>query len=183
MDAALTSELAPTNSPEVFLTCCGVVGLGRLLAEGDERQWKPLRKHANDPRWRVREAVVLGLQRLGDVDMKRLLGPMMEWGSGNGLEQRAAVAVLCEPRLLKDVVAARATHAPPRAASSSVCRQVAQLDGSVQLTSSRSCVSSHAPAGELSSRLSNRAKAGEAEVEVEGLAGTRRSLPASDAAA
>ena len=107
--AAFSPEQAPTNSPEVFLVCCGVVGLGRLLADGDERQWKPLRKHANDPRWRVREAVVLGLQRLGDVDMQRLLAPMLEWGSGNWLEQRAAVAVLCEPRLLKVAASARAT--------------------------------------------------------------------------
>lgn len=107
--ASLSPEQAPTNSPEVFLVCCGVVGLGRLLADGDERQWKPLRKHANDPRWRVREAVVLGLQRLGDVDLKRLLTPMIEWGGGNWLEQRAAVAVLCEPRLLKSPAAAQAT--------------------------------------------------------------------------
>ncbi len=107
--ASLSPEQAPTNSPAVFLVCCGVVGLGRLLADGDDRQWKPLRKHANDPRWRVREAVVLGLQRLGDVDMKRLLAPMVEWGGGNWLEQRAAVAVLCEPRLLKVAASARAT--------------------------------------------------------------------------
>lgn len=107
--ASLTPAQAPTNSPEVFLVCCGVVGLGRLLAEGDEREWKPLRRHANDPRWRVREAVVLGLQRLGDIDMQRLLPTMLEWGSGNGLEQRAAVAVLCEPRLLKGAASARAT--------------------------------------------------------------------------
>ena len=33
-----TPDRASTNSPEVFLTVCGVVGLGRLLAEGDGDQ-------------------------------------------------------------------------------------------------------------------------------------------------
>ena len=32
---AYTVEIAPVNSPYEFLAFCGVVGLGRLLAEGD----------------------------------------------------------------------------------------------------------------------------------------------------
>ena len=93
---------APTGDPHEFLACCGVVGLGRLLA-GGERAWLPvLREQAADPRWRIREAVAMALQRWGDADMPALVGEMDAWSTGSPLEQRAAAAALCEPRLLKD---------------------------------------------------------------------------------
>jgi hypothetical protein len=97
-----TPDRASTNSPEVFLTVCGVVGLGRLLAEGDRAQLAVLRDCANDPRWRVREAVAMGLQRWGDTDMPALSKAMNNWEKGTLLERRAAAAALCEPRLLKE---------------------------------------------------------------------------------
>lgn len=97
-----TADRASTNSPEVFLAVCGVVGLGRLLAEGDLDQLAVLRECANDPRWRVREAVAMALQRWGDADLPALLRAMSEWTKGTLLERRAAAATLCEPRLLKE---------------------------------------------------------------------------------
>jgi hypothetical protein len=102
-----TPERASTNSPEVFLVVCGVVGLGRLLAEGDLDQLAVLRACANDPRWRVREAVALALQRWGAADMPALLQAMRAWARGTLLERRAAAAGLCEPCLLKDPKHAR----------------------------------------------------------------------------
>ena len=60
-----------------------------------------LRTLASDPRWRIREAVAMALQRWGDADIDALLAAMMEWAAGNPLEQRAAAAALCEPRLLR----------------------------------------------------------------------------------
>jgi hypothetical protein len=97
-----TPDRASTNSPEVFLTVCGVVGLGRLLAEGDVDQLAVLRECANDPRWRVREAMAMGLQRWGDANMPELLKAMSDWAKGTLLERRAAAAALCEPRLLNN---------------------------------------------------------------------------------
>src|SRR5512139_3611313 len=97
-----TPDRASTNSPEVFLAVCGVVGLGRVLAQGDLDQLAVLRVCANDPRWRVREAVALGLQRWGEADMPALLKALSNWAKGTLLERRAAAAALCEPRLLKD---------------------------------------------------------------------------------
>ncbi|MHB8870498.1 MAG: HEAT repeat domain-containing protein [Thermoleophilia bacterium] len=91
---------APTKSPYEFLAFCGVVGLGRLLAEGDVAILPILRRCASDPRWRLREAVAMALQRLGDADMDLLIHEMLDWSSGSLLEQRAAAAALCEPRLL-----------------------------------------------------------------------------------
>jgi hypothetical protein len=62
---------------------------------------------ASDTRWRVREGVAMGLQRLGDTDIKGLLSEMERWSQGNFLEMRAAAASLCEPRLLKQTEHAR----------------------------------------------------------------------------
>lgn len=90
------------GSNDEFLAACGAVGLGRLAAEGRLDLLPNLRRLASDPRWRVREAVAMGLQRLGDADMDRLLAEMEAWADGGPLEQRAAVAAPCEPRLLRE---------------------------------------------------------------------------------
>jgi len=97
---AYDADQAPTNSPYEFLAFCGVVGLGRLLAEGKTEMLATLRRCASDRRWRIREGVAMALQRLGDVDMDALIRAMQTWSTGTPLEQRAAAAALCEPRLL-----------------------------------------------------------------------------------
>ncbi len=106
---AYGADIAPVNSPYEFLAFCGAVGLGRLLAEGDISLLQTLRTLASDPRWRMREAVAMALQRLGDVDMGQLIEAMRVWSYGNWLEKRAAAAALCEPRLLGDAKNARET--------------------------------------------------------------------------
>lgn len=98
--AALGPDEAPFGSAEEFLPVCGVVGLGRLLVEGDRSVLGVLRRLASDPRWRIREAVAIALQRFGDDDFPALLEEMQRWAAGTALERRAAVAALCEPRLL-----------------------------------------------------------------------------------
>jgi HEAT repeat protein len=100
--AALGPVEAPFGSAEEFLPVCGVVGLGRLLAAGDSSMLPLLRRLAADPRWRIREAVAIALQRFGDADLDGLHEEMRRWARGTPLERRAAVAALCEPRLLTD---------------------------------------------------------------------------------
>ena len=97
---AFDAGQAPTNSPQEFLAFCGVLGQGKLLAGGDREALESLRRSATDPRWRVREAVAMALQRWGLVDMDALLDEMMGWGRGSLLERRAAAAAVCEPGLL-----------------------------------------------------------------------------------
>ena len=118
--AGLGPDVAPENTPGCFLAFCGVVGLGAIMARGSGRGRGPspglpfradaggatpplrtLRTLASDPRWRIREAVAMALQRWGDADMAGLLAAMTDWAAGNPLEQRAAAAALCEPRLLR----------------------------------------------------------------------------------
>lgn len=124
----LGPEVAPENTPECFLAFCGVVGLGAVMARGVGRgqvfspgavngetlggvtpSLRILRALASDPRWRIREAVAMALQRWGDVDMPGLLARMADWAAGHPWEQRAAAAALCEPRLLKNPEHAVAT--------------------------------------------------------------------------
>jgi hypothetical protein len=100
--AAIDAGQAPANTPGEFLAFCGVVGLGRLVAEGRRDLLPLIRARASDVRWRTREAVAMALQRWGDADMDALLDEMERWAAGNPLEQRAAAAALCEPRLLRN---------------------------------------------------------------------------------
>jgi len=93
---------APVNSPDEFLAFCGVEGLGRLIAEGQTDLWPTLRAFASDPRWRIREAVAMALQRVGLKDMEMLLDKIDAWATGNWLEMRAAAAGLAEPSLLRE---------------------------------------------------------------------------------
>ena len=105
---AYDADQAPANSPYEFLAFCGVVGLGRLLAEGQTEMLATLRRCASDRRWRIREGVAMALQRLGDADMDALIRAMQTWSTGTPLELRAAAAALCEPRLLGQAKHARA---------------------------------------------------------------------------
>ena len=112
--ASLDPGVAPTGGAEEFLVVCGVVGLGRLLAEGDVKALVELRGHANDPRWRVREAVAMALQRWGSENFDALAVTMAEWASGSLLERRAAGAAVCEPALLTDPARVEAALAVSR---------------------------------------------------------------------
>lgn len=98
---SFTPEKAPVNTQQEFLACCGTVGLGKLIEEGKIGYLEKLRSLASDPRWRIREGVAMALQIYGDNNMEELIKQMEEWSEGNNYEKRAAVAALCEPKLLK----------------------------------------------------------------------------------
>ena len=97
---SIRMEEAPANSAKVFLTFCGVVGLGTLINRGKTAYQGVLRRFASDPRWRIREAVAMAYQRVGDANIDLLLREAEELSRRNFLEKRAAAAALCEPRLL-----------------------------------------------------------------------------------
>jgi hypothetical protein len=109
VDAATLDALVATG--DEYLVFCGVIGLGRLLADGnaDTVVCDRLRVHASDERWRVREAVAMALQRLGDTDLGLMSRVVEDFAADPAaLVQRAAVAGICEPRLLRSAATARA---------------------------------------------------------------------------
>lgn len=94
-------------SGDEYRTFCGVLALGSRAT--DPAVLERLHRHACDERWRVREAVAMALQRLGDRDLPALLAVVRSWsGDPHPLVQRAAVAAICEPRLLRTPGAAAA---------------------------------------------------------------------------
>jgi len=96
-----------TDPTDEFVAMCGVVGLGRLAVEGEKKAVGELRAHATDSRWRVREAVAIALQRLGDHSLDALFQVISSWTTARPYLQRAAVAAVSEPRLLVTPAASR----------------------------------------------------------------------------
>ena len=99
-----------TEDPDEYLRCCGVVTLGRLLREepGDADLRRRLTAAAADESWRVREAAAMAGQRIGDGDSAQLVEIVREWtADADPLVVRAAVAAICEPRLLRTEQMAR----------------------------------------------------------------------------
>ena len=95
------SRAVGDDPTDVFVVMVGLAGLGKSLADDAEAETL-LRRRANDAEWRVREAVAIALQRLGDEQPDRLAAIARTWVDGTPLEARAAVAGVAEPRLLRD---------------------------------------------------------------------------------
>lgn len=108
-DAATILRCA--DAPDEYIRCCGTEALGRLIAE-NPRDPAPLalaRERASDELWRVREAAARALQLVGD-SMPIALPPIVaDWiRDQDPYVKRAAIAAICEPRLLRDPAAAAA---------------------------------------------------------------------------
>ncbi|SDN61365.1 HEAT repeat-containing protein [Actinomyces ruminicola] len=89
-----------------YTTACAAAALG--FRATDEKFERRARELAKDERWRVREAVTIGLQLLGDSDLQTLFSLVRAWADDEDpLVQRAAAVAICEPRLLRTSEAAR----------------------------------------------------------------------------
>ena len=98
------------DSGDQYLVMCAAAALG--WRGDDPAAAARARALASDERWRVREGVAIGLQLLGDRDLPALLVLAQEWADDpDPLVGRAAVAALCEPRLLRDPQATAAALA------------------------------------------------------------------------
>jgi hypothetical protein len=99
-------EDAPVNSPQEFIPFCGAVGIGKLGSLSDGKyieSLSELRRLSKDSRWRMREAVRMGLQSLLQEQPTETLQELQNWIlAKNPLEMRAAVAAVSEPELLQD---------------------------------------------------------------------------------
>jgi hypothetical protein len=102
----LSPAEAPVNAPQEFIPFCGAVGIGKLGSlSGDfyAGAISELRRLSRDPRWRMREAVGMGLQSLLENHPEETLHLLRRWISkGDFLEMRAVAAAVGEPELLRD---------------------------------------------------------------------------------
>jgi hypothetical protein len=113
--AAEGPDAVSGNEPHTVLVMAGIVGIGRLLADG----WRGpdgrldlverLRVRAADPRWRVREGVAMAVQRWAESDAGAAFSTAEAWAHDEPFVQRAGVAAVCEPALLaRDALGRRA---------------------------------------------------------------------------
>jgi hypothetical protein len=102
---------APVNNPKEFLPFCGTVAIGAIgsvHATFYRKAFTFLKKLANDPRWRTREAVAMGIQKLVAKQSKNTLKGLECWIEKNEwLAMRAVAAGVAEPALLRDEPTAR----------------------------------------------------------------------------
>jgi hypothetical protein len=102
-EADLMRALALVATDDEFIAVCGLVALGRYLAAGNMEHLDTLHRYAGDHRWRPREGVAMALQRAANDDPETAFAVAEAWaGDDDPLVRRAAVAAVCEPRLLKD---------------------------------------------------------------------------------
>jgi hypothetical protein len=107
----ISADEAPTNNPKEFLTFCGTYALGAIASVSPrffEKALVLLRGLADDTRWRIREAVAMGIQKLLTNQSQNTLIALENWIEGNNwLAMRAIAAGVAEPPILKDNKIAR----------------------------------------------------------------------------
>ncbi len=103
------------SSGDEYHAMCAASALG--FRAGTAAAEKRARALAADERWRVREGVAIGLQLLGDQEPTVMASIVRSWvEDADPLVQRAAVAAISEPRLLRDAeISAAALRACARA--------------------------------------------------------------------
>lgn len=100
------ARLATEN--DEYLRCCGVRGLGERVNRSPTKARalliSQLTAETHHDSWRVREAAAMAGQRIGDADPPQLRELVRSWLSDphDPLQLRAAIATICEPRLLVD---------------------------------------------------------------------------------
>ena len=106
----ISANEAPVNDPKEFLPFCGAVTIGAIASahKGFRQAFQLLKKLANDQRWRTREGVAMGLQKLIAKQGQVVLAELDSWIAKNEwLPMRAVVVGVAEPSLLKDVQIAK----------------------------------------------------------------------------
>jgi hypothetical protein len=102
----ISADKAPINDPKEFLTFCGTYAIGAIGSVSlrfFERALVWLRELADDPRWRTREAVAMGIQKLLKKQSQDTLNALENWITDNKwLAMRAVAAGVAEPPILKD---------------------------------------------------------------------------------
>jgi hypothetical protein len=101
---SVDTETAPVDEPGEFLPFCGAIGVGALGATCPDVTAQALDRLLNlagDPRWRMREAVCFGMQRMLLRRFESMMSMLEQWvQAGSPLALRAAAAAVAHPPLL-----------------------------------------------------------------------------------
>ncbi|MCL6459272.1 MAG: hypothetical protein K6T85_14820, partial [Gorillibacterium sp.] len=98
--------------PREFLPFCGILALcthyNHAAYQTRKAIMEQVRIAMSDKRWRTREAVAMGLQRIAEADFEPVRTYFSLWqANANDLEKRAFLATLAHPPILKDEQIAR----------------------------------------------------------------------------
>jgi hypothetical protein len=110
--AGVSPEDAPTGDPHEFLAFCGIRGVGAIGSLSPAcagPAFTRLVAASADPRWRIREAVAMGVRDLLSRQRKAVIPELDGWVErGSWLAMRAAAAGIADPDLLgePDIAAA-----------------------------------------------------------------------------
>ena len=114
--AGMSPSVEGRDEAAEFGVLCGVVALasvGAALPQYLAKASTQMKEYSHSPRWRTREAVAMGLQRMIQSDAGKTLRELEGWGDDDDgedwLAMRAVAAGVAEPALVKDhAVAERA---------------------------------------------------------------------------
>jgi len=102
---------APVNDPKEFLPFCGAYAIGAIGSVSPAYFSKALfrlRELSEDSRWRTREAVAMGIQKMLGRKPEETMRALEGWiESNNWLVMRAIAAGVAEPLLLRNTQTAR----------------------------------------------------------------------------
>jgi len=97
---------APVNDPKEFLPFCGAWAIGAIGSSFSaffQKALSHLQVLTNDPRWRMRESVAKGIQKMIEKQNQKTLQELENWiKKENWLTMRAVAAGVAEPALLKN---------------------------------------------------------------------------------
>lgn len=98
----ITAGQADVNDPRSFLAFCAAVCLGKIYTKSKKSELISILKNlANDPRWRMKEAVAFAFQFIGENDFDELKSITSEWiTNSNNDEKRAILVSLAHPPFL-----------------------------------------------------------------------------------
>ncbi|MDR0517708.1 MAG: hypothetical protein LBH25_11755 [Fibromonadaceae bacterium] len=89
----MLNKISDVSTAASFVAMCGVAASGNP---------EVFRKAASSSNWQVREAAVIGLQKLGLKNLDSLYAIFDSWENASLLEKRCIAATLCEPALIKN---------------------------------------------------------------------------------
>ncbi len=97
---------APVNDPKEFLPFCGACAIGAIGSVSPAlypQALARLKALANDTRWRTREGVAMGIQKLIEREVEKTLKELESWiVTDTWRAMRAVAAGVAEPALLRN---------------------------------------------------------------------------------